>query len=83
MLLARVSFFRPSEMEMGTELPTPIRSASEKLMMMNGAVDDAVENGSKHARRAGQGGGKKQPHRRGVKKQIAGCRHLSSGLQIS
>ena len=36
MLFASCSSFRPRQMEIGTAEPTPIRSASEKLMMTNG-----------------------------------------------
>lgn len=36
MLFASSSSLRPKWMEMGTEEPTPIRSAREKLMMTKG-----------------------------------------------
>ena len=36
MLLASASFFSPSRTEIGTADPTPIRSASEKLMITSG-----------------------------------------------
>ena len=36
MLWASFSFFRPRFMDMGTEAPTPIRSAREKLMITKG-----------------------------------------------
>ena len=44
MLLAAASRFWPKLMDMGTDEPTPIRSASAKLMITNGMLKFSAAN---------------------------------------